>query len=122
MKYIYLTLAAAFLILQLFMLPVHADPRGGWNRGHHHGGGWNRYGYGQRYRSDPGTAFWGGVVGGVLGGLFAPKPVVVAPVPEAAGLAPWTDAWYAYCRGKYRSFNPETGRYLGFDGVLHFCQ
>jgi hypothetical protein len=40
----------------------------------------------------------------------------------AVGYQPWTPEWYAYCRAKYRSFNPSTGYYLGYDGVYHFCR
>jgi hypothetical protein len=40
----------------------------------------------------------------------------------AVGYQPWTPEWFAYCRAKYRSFNPSTGYYLGYDGVYHFCR
>ena len=30
--------------------------------------------------------------------------------------------WYAYCSSKYRSFNPQTGMYTGYDGVQRPCQ
>jgi hypothetical protein len=35
---------------------------------------------------------------------------------------PWTPAWYAYCRNKYRSFDPRSGTFLGYDGHRHFCR
>ena len=31
---------------------------------------------------------------------------------------PWTPAWYDYCNDRYRSFNPRTGYFFGFDGEL----
>ncbi|WP_019221429.1 BA14K family protein [Bartonella senegalensis] len=34
---------------------------------------------------------------------------------------PWTDAWLQYCKKKYRSFNPKTGTFRGYDGLEHFC-
>ena len=34
---------------------------------------------------------------------------------------PWTGAWYDYCSQRYRSFNPRTGTFIGFDGRTHFC-
>ena len=37
------------------------------------------------------------------------------------GYEPWTDAWYDYCEARYRSFNPRTGTYRGYDGKNHFC-
>ncbi len=41
--------------------------------------------------------------------------------PVRYGLRPWTRAWYNYCSDRYRSFNPRTGYYLGYDGRYHFC-
>ena len=52
----------------------------------------------------------------------APPPVHVAPAPVVYLYQPWTPEWYAYCRGKYRSFDPGTGYYLGYDGQYHFCR
>ncbi|WP_019222367.1 BA14K family protein [Bartonella rattaustraliani] len=34
---------------------------------------------------------------------------------------PWTQSWLQYCKKKYRSFNPQTGTFRGFDGLDHFC-
>lgn len=36
-------------------------------------------------------------------------------------VAPWTQSWYQYCQNRYRSFNPTTGTYRGYDGKDHFC-
>jgi len=36
--------------------------------------------------------------------------------------APWTSGWYRYCSAKYRSFNPRTGYFVGYDGRHHFCR
>lgn len=41
--------------------------------------------------------------------------------PRAAGYQPWTRGWYNYCSSRYRSFNPSTGTYRGYDGQNHFC-
>jgi hypothetical protein len=35
---------------------------------------------------------------------------------------PWTRSWHAYCRSKYRSFNPKTGYYLAYSGKYRFCR
>lgn len=40
---------------------------------------------------------------------------------RAQGFEPWTRAWYNYCDNKYRSFNPRTGTFRGYDGRDHFC-
>ena len=58
-------------------------------------------------------AWWlPGVLGGlVLGGILNGKKV------EA-----FSQEWYEYCTERYRSFNPETGKYMGYDGEWHFCR
>jgi hypothetical protein len=30
--------------------------------------------------------------------------------------------WIAYCFSRYRSFDPYTGTYLGYDGRRHYCR
>ncbi|MCP5081952.1 MAG: BA14K family protein [Alphaproteobacteria bacterium] len=35
---------------------------------------------------------------------------------------PWTDEWYDYCRAKFRSFNPNTGRYKTYSGQYRLCR
>lgn len=50
--------------------------------------------------------------------LDAPK---VITYEESASLEPWSDSWISYCRTKYRSFNPKSGTFLGYDGDRHFC-
>jgi hypothetical protein len=84
----------------------------------------------------------GAIIGGALsqpryhGGYYEPDyyyepaPVYVAPAPVYVQPAPvysyareaWTPDWYAYCEGRYRSFNPQTGYFLGYDGQYHFCR
>ena len=41
-------------------------------------------------------------------------PVVVAPAPGG-------DDAVAYCMQTYRSYDPQSGTYLGFDGLRHPC-
>ena len=63
---------------------------------------------------------------------YEPAPVYVAPRYVApayvqpsyvyAAPSPWTPGWYAYCEDRYRSFNPRTGYFVGYDGGYHFCQ
>lgn len=40
---------------------------------------------------------------------------------DTGGLEPWSREWFDYCSDTYRSFNPDTGTYVGFDGQEHFC-
>ncbi|MDX3926833.1 MAG: BA14K family protein [Shinella sp.] len=35
---------------------------------------------------------------------------------------PWSAGWYEYCSDRYRSFNPRTGTFVGYDGLEHFCE
>ncbi len=39
-----------------------------------------------------------------------------------ASYEPWTQAWLNYCSSKFRSFDPRTGTYKGYDGLRHFCE
>ena len=38
------------------------------------------------------------------------------------GIEPWSRDWYRYCSDRYRSFNPSTGTFVGYDGVSRFCE
>ncbi len=95
-----------------------------WRRGWGGGGGWRRGGG------------WGGVgagfvAGAILGGALAspyygygpyaapPPPVYYGPPAPAYG-PPVADA-EAYCMQRFRSYDPATGTYLGYDGVRHPC-
>ncbi|SIQ25989.1 BA14K-like protein [Rhizobium sp. RU20A] len=52
------------------------------------------------------------------------SPVYRQPRPvQAYGGAyqPWTPSWYRYCAQRYRSFNPDTGTFRGYDGRNYFC-
>ncbi len=86
-----------------------------------------------------GDALFAGVAGFAVGTLFgsataqpryyapapvyvAPPPVYYEPVPVYYAPAPWTPDWYAYCARKYRSFDPRSGTFFGFDGYRHLCE
>jgi MFS family permease len=98
-----------------------------------------------RHRHHGGSAAAAGIVGfaagAILGGALAqpryrsydyyePAPVYRAPPPVVyrsapvyyANPEPWTAEWYAYCDARYRSFDPSTGLFYGFDGEYHFCR
>ena len=94
--------------------------------GNWHGGGWRRHGGG----------FWPGVAAGAaIGGLgsyayygggyyndpyyygddsYYDEPSV-AVVPDSGGDSS------AYCAQRYRSYDPASGTYLGYDGQRHPC-
>ncbi len=52
-----------------------------------------------------------------------PRYVVEEPVyaPPVRELRPWSAAWRRYCTQRYRSFDPATGTYIGYDGRERFC-
>jgi hypothetical protein len=76
------------------------------------------------YRGGAGVA--AGVIGGLaagalIGGAIAaqqPAPVYVAPGPAYA--APGGDA-VEYCMQRYQSYDPQSGTFLGYDGLRHPC-
>ncbi|WP_051089740.1 BA14K family protein [Amorphus coralli] len=68
-----------------------------------------------------------GLAAGALLGSAITTPQAPATVQSGApvtktGIPPWTPAWYTYCSRKFKSFNPETGLYLGYDGKYHYCR
>ncbi|EJF89177.1 BA14K family protein [Bartonella tamiae] len=50
-------------------------------------------------------------------GYYPPPPAAYRPIYQ-----PWSPAWYQRCASKYRSFNPQTGTYRGYDGRDHLCR
>jgi hypothetical protein len=92
---------------------------------------------------------WGGVGAGIVAGAiiggaiasspyygygpypyyYAPPPVVYGPPPAAygpppaayGGGAPVAGDAAAYCAQRYRSYDPASGTFLGYDGVRHPC-
>jgi hypothetical protein len=78
-----------------------------------------------------GAGLLGFGVGAIIGSTLAPREVYVVPPPPppayyygpvAYGPPPWTPDWYDYCGARYRSFNPSTGYFMGYDGYPHFCR
>lgn len=93
---------------------------------------WRRYGggYYPRYYGYRGYGYGGrdaAVAAGVIGGLAVGAAIAgaaAAPPPPPAyapAYGPPGD-WLAYCASKYRSFDPASGTYLGYDGLRHPCQ
>jgi BA14K-like protein len=66
-------------------------------------------------------------IGAIVGSALTPREVyVVSPpvyyAPVAYGAPAWTPEWYTYCAQRYRSFDPRTGYFRGYDGLPHLCQ
>jgi BA14K-like protein len=82
---------------------------------------------------------WGlgaGLLGGaIIGGLAAPRyyygpgPYYYGPGPYYAPAPVYADPGYAdpgsdpvaYCSARFRSYDPRSGTYLGYDGLRHPC-
>ncbi|HET9717995.1 MAG TPA: BA14K family protein [Pseudolabrys sp.] len=107
-----LAFAAVLLSTVILSVPASAQYR---HWGHRHGGwGWG------------GAAIGGFAAGALLGSaLTAPRyygsPGYYDYGPEVyASPGPDADA-VAYCQQRFRSYDPASGTYLGYDGVRHPC-
>jgi hypothetical protein len=93
---------AAALVLAGTIAAGSADARP-WHRHHHHGG-W-------------GAALGGFAAGALIGSALAPRPAYpvygAAPYPTAGEVA--------YCEQRFKSYDPASGTYLGYDGNRHPC-
>ena len=49
---------------------------------------------------------------------YPERRVIYRPAPS---YEPWTQSWYDYCSQRYRTFNPNSGTFVGYDGREHFC-
>jgi len=142
-KTTFTALIAALVGVMALTLSVPAEA------GRGHGNGWkgggnryvqnNYYGRGGGYYGRRGGDNWNAVgagllgfgVGAIVGSALTPREVYVAPPPPPprpvytnAGYGPpaWTPDWYTYCYSRYRSFNPNSGTFVGYDGYEHFCR
>jgi hypothetical protein len=91
--------------------------RGGW--GHHHGG-WGHRGGGWGV----GAGF---AAGALLGGALASRPYYgYGPGyydgdPGYYAAVPGGDRDDVYCSQRFKSYDPASGTYLGYDGLRHPC-
>jgi hypothetical protein len=80
--------------------------RRGYGRGY---GGYRHRGWGHRRHYGPGAAALGGLAAGaIIGGAIANSQ---ARANDAV----------AYCSQRFRSYDPASGTYLGYDGRRHPC-
>ncbi len=86
--------------------PPRAGGPGRW----YPGWGWYRPGWGWGYYNNSGAWIALGVASGLALGAAA-----------AANSAPVYDDAVAYCMQRYRSYNPSTGTFTGYDGRQHPC-
>ncbi|MBB6307878.1 BA14K family protein [Xanthobacter tagetidis] len=92
--------------------PGWRPPPGAWGPGPWRPGwGWYRPGWGWGYYNNTGAWVALGVASAVAVGAAA----------AAANSAVVTDDAVAYCMQRFRSYNPATGTYTGYDGYQHPC-
>jgi hypothetical protein len=101
---------AAVAALSIAALTV-AAPAEARDRHRHHHHGHHHHGH-----HGHGDAVAAGVFGLAAGALLA--GALAQPQPRAA----YASDWVAYCSAKYRTYNPATNLYVGYDGYYHECR
>jgi hypothetical protein len=93
----------------------------------HHGGGWGHHGGGWGHRGGWGLGA-GLAAGALIGGALAARPYYDGPGygyyggPGYYAAVPDGDAGSStYCAQRFKSYDPSSGTYLGYDGVRHPC-
>ncbi|SEQ85453.1 BA14K-like protein [Faunimonas pinastri] len=121
------SLAAALAVtVAAIAIPAGAQAQPYWNHGYG-GGYYHHHGWGGGYAAGAGIAGFaaGTIIGSQLAGgpvYAAPAPVYAAPTVVYQSAPSRSPAWYSYCSSRYRSFDPASGTFLGYDGLRHFCQ
>jgi hypothetical protein len=77
-------------------------------RGHHHHHGWHHHRHWRHRHYGWGPAFGGFAAGALIGSAIA------------SSNARANDA-VAYCMNRFKSYDPASGTYLGYDGLRHPC-
>lgn len=135
-------LAAAALATVFATVPAAEAGHRGWRHHHHHSNN-----NGDALAAGVLGLATGAIIGGVIANsgpryveprrvytpqptYYPPAPTYVAPprpayyprpVSTYGGYEPWSPGWYNYCSQRYRSFDPSTGTFRGYDGRDHFC-
>ncbi|WP_349370662.1 BA14K family protein [Salinarimonas sp.] len=72
---------------------------------------------------DPGAAVAAGIIGLATGAILGQALTVPQPPVRRAPRVRYGDAdAIAYCARKYRSFDPHSFTFLGYDGRRHYCR
>ena len=88
----------------------------GYNRGYGYGNGYGyRGGYGRYYGND------GGDVAAGVAGLAAGAIIGGAVASQNGYYAEYQGGGRGYCARHYRSYDPASGTYVGYDGMRHAC-
>jgi hypothetical protein len=106
-----IALAAALTLAASAASPASA-------RGWHHHGGWGWGGAAAGFAT-------GALIGGALASRpyygYAPYGYYDEPVVVDDGYAAAPGGSDQYCAQRYRSYDPRTGTFMGYDGVRHPC-
>jgi hypothetical protein len=78
------------------------------HRRHYGHRGYRGYRHHRHHHNDAGAAIAGGILGLAAGAIIAGS---VAQNSNAV----------QYCASRYRSYDPRSGTYLGYDGYRHAC-
>lgn len=106
-----LIMAAAVLGSGLLLASAPAQARY-W----HHGGHWHHGGRGWGWGAGAAGFAAGALIGGALAQPYYYGGPAYAYEPPYAG-----DDAEAYCEQRFRSYDPASGTYLGYDGRRHPC-
>jgi hypothetical protein len=93
----------------LFLAAAPAQAR--WHHHHHH---WHGGGVGAGIAGFAAGALIGGALAASQPNYYYAPGYVYAPAPSYAPSVAW-------CERHYRSYDPASGTYLGYDGVRHPC-
>jgi hypothetical protein len=113
-----------------------ASPGSGWRGGTWNGGTWNGGNWSGRHWHHRGGGFWPGLAAGAaIGAIGSSYAYYGGPYYDdsyyyndgyyddsvTVGVVPEGGDSVAYCQQRYRSYDPASGTYLGYDGLRHPC-
>lgn len=96
---------ASAVVLTVAAAPAQAQR---WHRHHHNG-----------YGGGAAAGIAGFAAGALIGGALASRPGYYEEPAYAYGPPPGDEI--AYCEQRFRSYDPASGTYLGYDGLRHPC-
>ncbi len=88
----------------------HSHERDRWAHRHHRR--WREH----EHHDDDSSSLAAGIIGFALGAA------IVGSQAQAEHARTADERWDDYCSKKYRSYDPRSKTYLGYDGVRHYCQ
>lgn len=91
-------------------------------RWHHRGGPYYYHHHDRNWGGAAAAGIAGLAAGAIIGGALSQPRYAPGYAPGYAGYAAGpTPNEVAYCQSKFKSYDPASGTYLGYDGVRHPC-